>query len=385
MISITNTGNVKSYTNTVLPPDKAENAQSVIRAANETDVKAEVQKYSSELSIKYGVTIVFDEVKNKGQIVNHAQKIQSRYSVTISEETLYSIMSDPEKRAELEGLLKNFKELYMTGRVNNEAADKAGIIINACGETSVWELEVKDTRQEEKEKMERLIEHMQEITRQNREANKKQAEEAKKKKKNTLFTYSQKNNFSPRSSMLRIARANSVPSTKKIISSLYAQRYTLKSGGTSSKETAALERTIDYVIQKARTKINGLEKEQLAKLRIKKAEVQKQVRRAAMMAHNLKKQRTARKSREYGQAIAFYGPDGIIHYARRARQDDDEYNYGESSDYMADMAVPVSAAAPVPALQPEAQVAFQAVNVDVMNTPSGTLSVFTMPSIDVSV
>lgn len=144
----------------------------------------------------------------------------------------------------------------------------------------------------------------------------------------------------------RLARAKTVQNVKSVMYTARNKIYQLKLAmGTADNEDREKIRAVLSQLQgtigKARRKASSLQEEALLQKRQKRAEQEKQMRKARRLAYTIKKQKTSRVSKEYAQA-AISSNWGLMmaEQARRRQAQEQKYENAVASAAAVSTAVP---------------------------------------------
>lgn len=306
---------------------------------------------SSILDAFPDVNISFTWLKNDNQIRDFAMSAGNGTYLSIAPDFLEWMSESPETYQEGMDIIT----LVMNQLAENSSGKKnsaSGAVIGENGEVSYWYKQEPD-QSEEKNTLKSLLDTLESLRQKEKDMNSK--------KETDKFVIKKKICYSPSRDMSRLARVFTARDVRSIISRVYAQSINIKKNSSYDKEEVQMTvAQMEGVIARARAKIKGLNKEgQLNSMR-KKAEKQQELKRAIALKLELKRRRTARRSREYGQISEKfpYLPSSLASRRSDGRLDPNESPLGSENQAITAAAVPlppnIQISPPVPAGQPAA-------------------------------
>lgn len=189
------------------------------------------------------------------------------------------------------------KTIYELMRNADTGAYNSGAVIAENGETTLWSASWEDPKSEMEQDLEyikNMLDHLEEMRKQNAAQQKKMKLQQKKKL-----------NYQMGKDMARLAKGTTDRDVRSLISSLYANRRKIATSGTySKKEIQMALAQMDHVIRCARTKIRQLKEEGQMQQRVEKAKKEREEKLKRELTEELKARQRKRKAKENARIFA---------------------------------------------------------------------------------
>lgn len=239
-----------------------------------------------------GIDLRFTEFSGMESLKGYAQAAGAGLHMAVSGDFLEWMSQDAESFQEGMDFLQGvFRELCSQA-LSHTNAYGAGAVVGENGEIDYW-----TSLKDEDSTFQRMLKELEK-----QRAERKKREQEKKKAKNRKLLATKKIGYSASRDLSRLARVSTVADVKKLISKVYARKISIGGNSQYDKEEVRLtEGQMESVIRRARTKIKNLEEEAIMEAAKKKADKKHQQERSMRIQMELKKRRTARRSREYAQ------------------------------------------------------------------------------------
>lgn len=303
-----------------------------------------------------GVHFNFTSLSENSEIQSLSISLGNGVHMVISPKFIQGMISSPE--AFIEGkasIQKVLNQLFATAKnltVNCKKPSGLGAVIKENREASVWTLQpsLEDIS------FKKFLEQMNDgnMMRTYKEKGGRNITEIKTKDGILKFIFIKRLNYSPGSDILRLARLTRIGNVNSFIGGIQAYMNQVRSD--RYLDEAEIKQTLAQmkgVALRANTKVRNLKEEEILEIIRRRSIEARNVARAEKIAAELRRRRTARKSREYANGIEriplhdrLFG-DRFDHDSRR-----DEAEYGGDMSMMPPVMPVVGAAADAPAAVP---------------------------------
>lgn len=279
-------------------------SENVIAQDQKTNADASADKTAAVLDkLKQhfkGMQIVVGSLKDTQDIRDYALKHLGGSQIVISQEAL-------ERMGEDESFMQKCMEAIRAARSEQTAKVKklpgkgkiflgSGIYLNDEGETAQWvaSRNQKPVSQKVKSYSEKAV------------MAKGDTVVYTFRSKNGVITIKKKLTYRPANDLGKLARAMNQQMVKSTMSGVRAQINMFKRSGCDREVVASLTKQAEQVIMRGKLKISLLKKEEILEGQQKARQKKKEYQKAARLRQLLREKKTLRRSREYGEANAYY-------------------------------------------------------------------------------